>query len=91
MRGTERREEAYAEYNALEYRYDILGIKQMLNNSPVFRKYLETASRRKKAHLHDMLKHWEAHGSRKKKKTNKLWSVYLARLCPRLVSCCPTP
>ena len=42
---------AYAEYNALEYRYDILGIRQMLNNSPGFRKYLETAPTRQKGLL----------------------------------------
>ena len=42
---------AYAEYNALEYRYDILGIRQMLNNSPGFRKYLETAPTRQKCLL----------------------------------------
>ena len=39
---------AYAEYNALEYRNDILGIKQMLTKSSGFQKYLETAPRRRK-------------------------------------------
>ena len=42
---------AYAEYNALEYRHDILGIKQMLCNSPGFRKYLETPPTRQKGLL----------------------------------------
>ena len=39
---------AYAEYTAQEYRYDVIGIKHMLNKSSGFEAYLVTAPTRQK-------------------------------------------
>ena len=57
----------YLEYNALEHRKDLLGLKQALTQYPDFSKHLETAPTRQPEIVSTVfLRVLDAHGSRKK-------------------------